>query len=575
MEQPAAQDPLIGLTIGNYQIKSKLGEGGMGSVYLAVHPLIGKQVALKVLHAEFASNRDVVARFFTEAKSVNDIQHPNIVNIVDYGELHTADNGEMVYFIMEFLDGESLSNIIRTQAPLPPERALAICMQIADALGASHQKGVVHRDLKPDNVILIERGRQKDFVKVLDFGIAKLTGDQPGSRRTRTGIVMGTPAYMSPEQCEGRGNVDHRTDIYALGILLYEMITGRVPFTGEGYGEVLVQHLTQPPTRPSTIRVVAPHIEAVVLKALEKSPDNRYPTMEEFMKALADPVGYVETHGGLQGFHQTHLVNTGGPVPTVPNPTPRPFTPMTPAPGQLSAISPMTPAPGQLSPVPGTVPTPYPGMLQQPTKSRFPLIIGIVVAMLAIGGGVMFMVKGGGDKTAQQEATPPIADGPGTDQAGTQGQTPDNAATNGTDQAATNAPPATDTKPVKPEVTMPPEPPKPETVTIKVASDPAGAEVWLSGEEKARGETPLTFQLDKADQKLKVVLKKKGYKDKDTSIRPSRDVSIDMAMRRERRSSRSHSSSSHSSSSHSSSSSSSTGTKHGTVTDKDGVISPF
>ncbi len=577
MEQPAAQDPLIGLTIGNYQIKSKLGEGGMGSVYLAVHPLIGKQVALKVLHAEFASNRDVVARFFTEAKSVNDIQHPNIVNIVDYGELHTAEGGEMVYFIMEFLDGDSLSNVIRAQAPLPPERALAICMQIADALGASHQNGVVHRDLKPDNVILIQRGRQTDFVKVLDFGIAKLTGDQPGSRRTRTGIVMGTPAYMSPEQCEGRGNVDHRTDIYALGILLYEMITGRVPFTGEGYGEVLVQHLTQPPTRPSTIRVVAPHIEAVCLKALEKSPDNRYPTMEEFMKALADPVGYVESHGGLQSFMATHLVDSGGPVPTVPNPTPRPFTPMTPAPG---SIAPMTPAPGQLSPVPGTVPTPYPGMIQQQPKSRFGLIIGAVVAVLVIGGGLMFLLKGGGgDKSAEQSAAPPIADG--TDQ----GQAPDNNAANnnGTapdNGAATNGVPdkGAEPKPVKPEVTLPPEPAKPEMVTIKVSSDPVGAEVWLSGEEKTRGETPLTFSIEKADEKVSVVLKKKGFKDKSTSIKPSRDVSIDVAMRPERRSSRSSHSSSRSgsrSSSHSSSSSSKTGSKHGTVTDKDGVISPF
>jgi len=579
MEQPAAQDPLIGLTIGNYQIKSKLGEGGMGSVYLAVHPLIGKQVALKVLHAEFASNRDVVARFFTEAKSVNDIQHPNIVDIVDYGELHTAENGEMVYFIMEFLDGESLSNIIRTQAPLPPERALAICMQIADALGASHQSGVVHRDLKPDNVILIQRGRQSDFVKVLDFGIAKLTGDQPGSRRTRTGIVMGTPAYMSPEQCEGRGNVDHRTDIYALGILLYEMITGRVPFTGEGYGEVLVKHLTQSPTRPSTIRAVSPYVEAVCLKALEKSPDNRYPTMEEFMKALADPVGYVESHGGLQAFQSAHLVDTGGPVPTVPNPTPRPFTPMTPAPG---SIAPLTPAPGQLSPVPGTVPTPYPGMMQQQPKSRFGLIIGVVVAVLAIGGGAVFLLKGGGgDKSADQSAAPPIADGTGTDQAGDQGQTPDTPTADGTGATPDNANAATngttgtgaETKPVKPEVTMPPEP---ETVTIKVASDPVGAQVWLAGEDKARGQTPLSFSLEKADKKISVVIKKKGFKDRKTSIKPSRDVSIYVAMRPERRSSSSRRHGSrHSSSSHSSSSTTSSTKKHGTVTDKDGVISPF
>ena len=223
---PAGYDPIIGQTIGNYVVKTKLGEGGMGSVYLAEHPAIGKKVALKVLHAEFAANQEVVARFFNEAKAVNDIQHPNIVDIVDYGVLAAGPSGEqMVYFIMEFLPGISLSDLIRREAPLAPERALAISLQVADALSASHVKGIIHRDLKPDNIMLIQRGRERDFVKLLDFGIAKLTGDQPGSRRTRTGIVMGTPAYMSPEQCEGRGNIDHRTDIYALGIVLYEMMS--------------------------------------------------------------------------------------------------------------------------------------------------------------------------------------------------------------------------------------------------------------------------------------------------------------------------------------------------------------
>src|SRR5690606_26520606 len=188
-----------------------------------------------------------------------------------------SGNQPVVYFIMEFLGGQSLARIIHEQAPLSPERAQAIALQIADALGASHRQGIVHRDLKPDNVMISQRRDGRDFVKVLDFGIAKLTGDQQGSRRTRTGIVMGTPAYMSPEQCEGRGQIDHRTDIYALGILLYEMLTGQVPFRGEGYGEVLVQHMTQAPQKPSTIRgVVPPHLEAVCMKALEKRPEQRF-----------------------------------------------------------------------------------------------------------------------------------------------------------------------------------------------------------------------------------------------------------------------------------------------------------
>src|SRR5262249_30508029 len=154
-------------------------------------------------------------------KAVNDIGHPNIVDIVDFGVLTTGTHEPLVYFIMEFLPGGTLSDLIRREAPLAPARALGIATQIADALAAAHRTGIVHRDLKPDNVMLIQRGREHDFVKLLDFGIAKLTGEKShGSQRTRTGMLIGTPAYMSPEQCEGRGNVDHRTDIYALGIVL-------------------------------------------------------------------------------------------------------------------------------------------------------------------------------------------------------------------------------------------------------------------------------------------------------------------------------------------------------------------
>src|SRR5262249_15979233 len=161
-------------------VRQKLGEGGMGSVYLAEHPHIGKKVALKILHAEFASNQEVVTRFFNEAKAVNDIGHPNIVDIIDYGVLPTGHAGDaMLYFIMEFLPGITLTALIQRESPLPPERALSISLQVADALSASHKAHIVHRDLKPDNIILIQRGREKDFVKLLDFGIAKLTGDQP------------------------------------------------------------------------------------------------------------------------------------------------------------------------------------------------------------------------------------------------------------------------------------------------------------------------------------------------------------------------------------------------------------
>ena len=390
---PPPQDTLIGQTIGNYLVTQKVGEGGMGSVYLAEHPTIGKKVALKVLHAEFSSNNEVAERFFHEAKAVNNIAHPNIVDIVDYGVIVSATGDSLVYFIMEYLAGNTLSNLILAEAPLPPERALAICLQVGDALAASHKCNIVHRDLKPDNIILIQRGREKDFVKLLDFGIAKLTGDGAASHKTRTGIIMGTPAYMSPEQCEGRANVDHRTDIYALGIVLYEMLTGRVPFIGEGYGEILVQHLTQVPRPLSQYRMLPPHVEAVVLKALEKRVELRYPNMDEMMRAMGDPVGYVEANGGIATFQQRQLMPSTAPIPSA---------------LKISAAQ-LTPPPGSLTPVPGrsvvqglpSAPTTLGASTGQVTPrkpSKAPFAIAAVVIVAAAAGGIGFILsRGGGD----------------------------------------------------------------------------------------------------------------------------------------------------------------------------------
>jgi tRNA A-37 threonylcarbamoyl transferase component Bud32 len=297
-------DGMIGRAIGNYVVRHLLGQGGMGSVYLAEHPTIGKRVALKVLHAEFAAQPEVVQRFFNEAKAVNDIQHPNIVDIVDFGTLPPVSPTDppIVYFFMEYIDGTSLTELIRRDGPLPHARAMAIALQIAEALAASHRKGIIHRDLKSDNVMLVSR-RDQDFVKLLDFGIAKVTSNPANSSRTRTGIVMGTPQYMSPEQCEGRSSIDHRTDIYALGIVLYQMLTGRVPFGGESFGEVLVQQMAIPPLAPSLLAPqISPHVEQVVLKALEKRAEHRYAWMDDMVAALHDPVAYVEAHGGTAGF---------------------------------------------------------------------------------------------------------------------------------------------------------------------------------------------------------------------------------------------------------------------------------
>jgi serine/threonine protein kinase len=288
MDNLPAQSPLLGVTIGNYRVASKIGEGGMGIVYLAEHPLIGKKVAIKVLHDDLTGSREAVRRFFTEAKSVNDIGHPNIVDILDYGAGSLETGEGFIYLTMEYLSGESLLSLLAREGPLLPDRATRIVLQAADALSASHQKGIVHRDLKPDNIFLVPRGREKEIVKLLDFGIAKLLGADFGDgTRTRTGVVLGTPGYMSPEQCAGRKDIDHRSDIYSLGVVLYQMLTGRVPYEGEDYGEVLVKQMTMPLSRPSHESPGVPlFLESVVLKSLERRREDRFQTMEKFAAAL-------------------------------------------------------------------------------------------------------------------------------------------------------------------------------------------------------------------------------------------------------------------------------------------------
>jgi eukaryotic-like serine/threonine-protein kinase len=532
---PPQPDLLIGQTIGNYLVTQKLGEGGMGAVYLAEHPSIGKKVALKVLHSEFSSNQEVAARFFHEAKAVNDIGHPNIVDIVDFGIIQAGGGREqLVYFIMEYLAGVTLSQVIRSEAPLPPERALMIALQVADALSASHKCGIVHRDLKPDNIILLQRGRERDFVKLLDFGIAKLTGGSAmGSHRTRTGIVMGTPAYMSPEQCEGRDTVDLRTDVYALGIVIYEMLTGRVPFLGEGYGEILVQHLTQRPAPVSQFRMLPAHVEAVVMKALEKRADMRYPTMEEFMRAMSDPVGYVEAHGGVAGFLQRQLMPSSAPLPSV-RLTPAPLTPL---PGTLIAPSASTPAPTTLNSATGQVSAPRrkAGIIIAAL-----LVVGAAAAAIVVvaGGKTKLPDGGGGSAVASGEqgsdkvvaATDP---GPGS-QGGQNGTGPGSAKpippTFGSDTApaGSNTPAngtGSNTPAIVPNgsngagsnVTPPAGPDAGSAVTVErfteidVDSAPPNAKIFVDGADTGKI-TPATLSVPrKPGKKLQITLRLKGY----------------------------------------------------------------
>jgi eukaryotic-like serine/threonine-protein kinase len=280
---------VIGTRVNNYEIVSLIGEGGMGNVYLARHPLIDRRAAIKVLHPELASDRGQVTRFFNEARAANAIRHPNIIDIIDVGLL---PGSERPYLMMELLEGETLASRLVRLGSLTAEAAIEIARQTASALGAAHTKGIIHRDLKPDNLFLVPQRSPpgRDLVKLLDFGIAKLRSELGGTNvRTRTGLLLGTPPYMSPEQCQGlSAGIDRRTDVYALGIILFEMVCGAPPFLAEGFGNVLIMHLTQEPPSPrSRNPAVPPALEAIILRALAKEPDGRFDSMAALEAALA------------------------------------------------------------------------------------------------------------------------------------------------------------------------------------------------------------------------------------------------------------------------------------------------
>jgi serine/threonine protein kinase len=276
----------------------------MGRVYLAEHSLIGRKAAIKVLNPDIASDPEVVSRFFTEARAVNDIRHPNIVEVTDFGQF-----GALYCIIMEFLEGETLASRIARIRTFDEPSVVRIMKQCTSALGAAHEQGLVHRDLKPENIFLRAHPDYPDFVKLLDFGIAKLLGpDTSVGHHTKTGSVLGTPSYMSPEQCLGEADLDIRSDVYSLGIVIYQMLTGMLPFTGDTLGRLIVCHVSEPPVPPSVVNAsVSRAMNDVVLRAMQKRPKDRFQNARDMRDALdrilapharmATPMFGVNTHG--------------------------------------------------------------------------------------------------------------------------------------------------------------------------------------------------------------------------------------------------------------------------------------
>jgi serine/threonine protein kinase len=297
-------DPLVGTRVdGRYDVVSVLGEGGMGRIYEVRHAALARSFAMKVLRPELAQDADLAARFILEAKATASVKHPNVVQITDFG--HMPDGAP--FFVMELLVGTTLGEIIHVGGPVAPARAVRIIRKVAGALAAAHAAGVVHRDLKPDNVFLVggsreqkgpddpERARALSMlgyssdVRVVDFGAAKIVG---ASRMTKAGVVFGTPHYMSPEQASGQP-VDHRADVYALGVIMYEMFTAQVPFEADTYMGVLTQHMFVEPVPPSQISNAAKELgslETITLTCLAKKPEDRFASMDDLIAAIDEVV---------------------------------------------------------------------------------------------------------------------------------------------------------------------------------------------------------------------------------------------------------------------------------------------
>ena len=279
------EDALIGQTLsGLYRVEAQIGQGGMDTVYLAVHIHLERPFAVKVLAETVASNQEAVKRLLQEARTASSIDHENIVDVVSFDT--TADG--RVFIVMEFLEGTSLGDLIEDEGAMALERMLPVAIQVCRALDAAHERGIVHRDLKPDNVFLVRHRAGHDFVKVLDFGISKVqTAEAEQVRMTKTGQLVGTPLYMSPEQARGDTNIDLRADIYALGVMLFEMITGRPPFDGSNYFQLLWKHGNEP---PPLMRERMPSVPAalddVVQRALAKKREERFQSMAELEEAL-------------------------------------------------------------------------------------------------------------------------------------------------------------------------------------------------------------------------------------------------------------------------------------------------
>ncbi len=494
----SSRDPRIGqLVQDRYRIVRKIGEGGMGAVYEGEHTVIRRKVAIKCLHAQYATNQEMVNRFQREAMAANTVRHPNIVEVTDMGRFEDG----AVFMVLEFLEGSELSGLLKGEGALPLSRVVHIIGQACDALAAAHEHGIVHRDLKPDNIFILPRGEEgRDFVKVLDFGIAKFR-ESGGSGMTRTGMTMGTPNYMAPEQAQASKDLDHRADIYSLGVILFHCITGQLPYDDESFPMLMVKVVSFPaPRLSSLVPQIPPQIDELVHRMLAKSPAMR-------------PSNCKEVKAVLSQFRDVHVRFAVGqaPQPISPPVTPYPSSPGTDMTRPLGGQAPIAPPGSNPSQVahgsgpqagysqPGYGSSPSASAIEVP-RSKLPILMILAAVLLVLGGGAAALAFAIWGNTADDPPPPPIVvsnDDPPPDP----------------DPTPPDPDPVVDPPEVvaRPEPTPPPLDPTPaaQTVRVQVSVTPADAQLFLDGNAIAN---PFDADLPQQTEPRRLEARHSGYR---------------------------------------------------------------
>lgn len=475
-EEAIVEEDLVpGTTVGEYVVGEKLGEGAFGKVFRAVHPLIGKLAAIKVLSTRYAADPQVVSRFVSEARAVNQIAHKNIIDIFSFGRLPDGRH----YFIMELLEGAPLDELLQHRGHLTPEEAIPLLRGLGRALDAAHAKGIVHRDLKPANVFICHDEDGPGTPKLLDFGIAKLfTEERPTEHKTRTGAPIGTPYYMSPEQCQAAA-IDHRTDIYAFGVMCFQLLSGRLPFTGENYVEILVKHIqTEPPRLSSVAESLSPAFDEPILAMMAKDPDSR-------PASLALAVQSLEKAAEAAGLAVSLGLSGSGPL-------------IPPTDSQVERLEAAMNHPGLAS----TYLSHRDSIDAKPKKmSPIAMVFAFVAVAALLGGGLSAW-----QRSAKTAASP---------------------------RAAVVTPPAQVALPTA-EI-PPPEvvPPPPELVKLRFEGSPEGARV-LDESGAELGTLPFELEREASAEPLVVRIEAERHQSQSQTLSLERDITLQVALQAEK-----------------------------------------